>query len=213
MADLKDVKTQKQISTLVRRLRDGENVNELIIELHKKYIEGMSWRCGMKLQNLRDDIRCAALLGLIQAVVWIGNGRCEHTDYSAYIIKTCLRFIRDEISKSYGVYVPESSVVAGIVDGYATVLSYDNPVDMNTDFNDSNPRDHFAIVARDDHRNKIKEELDSVKLTRREREIIEMRLDGFNDFEIGKRFYVTKVRVGQIRVEIQLKFQHLLRGN
>lgn len=218
MANLKDYETQTKIAVLVKALRNGENVNEELIQLHKKYVEGIAWRFGWKLLNLRSDIRCAALLGLTQAVVWIANGRCEHTDYSAYIIKTCTRFIRDEISKSYGVYVPDSSISAGIVDGYATVLSYDNPINMNHNIfggdyvRQEHMRDHFGVVACDDDTLKIKEELDSVQLSWRQREVIEMRLKGFNDEEIGKRFYVTKMRISQIRSQIQLKFQHLLKG-
>ncbi len=208
MANLKDHETQTKIAMLVVALRNGENVNEELIQLHKKYIEGIAWRFGWKLINLRNDLRSAALLGLIQAVKWIQQGRCHHTEYSAYIITTCTRFIRDEISKSYGVYVPSSSVNAGIVESYATVLSYDNAIETRQI--SGKPKEQFVIVARKDQTQELKEELDSVNLTWRERRIIEMRLDGYTDEEIGKIFYVTKMRISQIRAQIQLKFQYLL---
>ena len=218
MANLKDVETQTKVAMLVDALRRGENMNEELIQLHKKYVEGIAWRFGWKLMNLRGDIRCAALLGLVQAVRWIQLGRCDHTDYSAYIIKTCVRFIRDAISESYGVYVPNSSVSAGIVEGYATVLSYDNPVELRrggfgSDYAyEVNLRDdHFGVKAPEDRSQVIKDELDSVNLTWKQRRIIEMRLEGYTDEEIGKTFYVSKMRISQIRAHIQLKFQHLLK--
>ncbi len=218
MANLRDTETQIKIVELVEALRNGEDVSSELIQLHKKYVEGTAWRFGWKLLNLRSDIRSAALLGLTQAVHWIANGRCEHTDYTAYIIRTCIRFIRDEISNSYGVYVPDSSISAGIVDGYATVLSYDNPIDIAHHSNqifgadDRGRRDYFAVRSPKDQSQEIKEELDSVKLTWKQRHIIEMRLDGFNDAEIGKTLYVSKMRISQIRADIQTKFQHLLKG-
>jgi len=57
-----------------------------------------------------DDLHSAALLGAVQGIRWIAEGRCKHKDTRNYVLATMKRFVREYIEQDHLIVIPIKKV-------------------------------------------------------------------------------------------------------
>ena len=218
MADLRNPKTQIEIRFLLTNVRQGDESSIVrMIEIHKDYARRIAYKFSYKLPNLKDDITSAAILGLVQAVRWLADGRGYDKNISGYIIKTVKRFIFECADDSYTIMVPGTSV-RKLGKTRVMTVSYNNPSSLKSKIELLDSKDYRRwaepyLVQKKVQENfdkEIAEHLEGIHLTLREKMVIDFRLQGFTDKEIGAKLYVSDVMIFKIRQELQNRFNFLL---
>lgn len=215
MADLKNPKVQLDIRFLLTHVRRGDESSiEEMIEIHKDYIRRIAYNFSKKMPNLRDDMLASADLGLVQAVRWLAEGRGYDENISGFIIKTTKRFIHEFLDKAYTVIVPGPSV-RRLGKSRVMTISYNCPINPqgSIDFREYNRWFEPYLIQKKVQENfdaEILEHLEGINLTPRQRMVIDLRLQGFTDKEIGVKLYVSDVMIFKMRRELEHKFDFLL---
>ena len=217
MVDLRNPKTQVEIRFLLTHIRQGDEPSiQKMIDIHKDYARRIAYNFGKKFPNLIEDMASAATLGLVQAVRWLAEGRGYDENISGYIIKTVKRFIFEHLDESYTVIVPGTSV-RKLGKSRVMTISYSIPFDINnTRTIDRRTERHWIdsyLIQKKVQENfdkEIQEHLEGINLTLREKMIIDFRLQGFTDKEIGAKLYISDVMIFKIRQQLQSKFGFLL---
>lgn len=213
MADLRNSKIQIEIRFLLTKVRQGDELSiKKMIELHSDYIRRIAYNFSKKLPNLKDDMSSAANFGLVQAVRWLAEGRGYDGNISGFIIKTVKRFIFEFLDDSYTIIVPGTSV-RKLGKSRVMTLSYNETRwTKNQYFDNVNWAEPYLIQKKvqEDFDEEIKEHLEGINLSLREKMVIDLRLQGFTDKEIGVKLYVSDVMIFKIRQELQHKFEFLM---
>jgi len=138
------------------------------------------------LSNLYDELNSAAVEGVIIAVDRILKGHLTHNDATPYIIKFIHHLINLCVSKQPIVPSPR---------------------------NRNNTKSHSFLDVHAHHDNSgiagIKETLDCIIRTRRERRIVDLRIKGYTDVQIGAIMGMPHQTIQRLRKILRKRFERL----
>jgi len=206
---------------LVKVLRTGDtSVSEEIITGHMRlaaYLAGRNMYGG---NHFEEDMLSAAFFGVVQAVNWAAQGRLRDNNITPYIVITCLRFIKQFKESDRLIRIPRKTFKKMLLksDNPQDVLL--NPVSFNTysaDGDDVKPIESCKLKepCTEDlyYEMEYQELCDSLQLSTRTRQILELRFLGYTFREIGEEFELShnaifllieklKSKVGRIIKEV-----------
>lgn len=197
---------QEELAPLVDQLRQGnEAVKATIIANHMRLAMAIVAKYTGRYPYLIDDMVGAAMMGICQAVDWAPT-RLYDNNITPYIYQTVERHIRDLIETRFVINIPrktfktlyeeEGAFLPIVQTIHSTKFDEDNPHD------DYDLLDEIALKRVEEYPMFFEELLESLALTARERMIIDLLIEDYNQTEIAQLIGVSSERVRQIRMEI-----------
>jgi RNA polymerase sigma factor (sigma-70 family) len=208
-----------ELSRLVAKLRDGDSsVVTAIIEGAQHIATKVAKTFTYKYPNDVDDIHSQALLGLVQAVKWIPH-RTYNDSFEGYAWRTCVRHVKDYLERNHVVRVPYYAFLQhtrkhGGVEGLPQTFSIHRPNKNDYD-NDTghaaNPFDPADVKQYAEF--EFTDLCTILRLTDRERRIIDLRVKKFTLAEIGKKIGISLQMVFKIICDLRERYERVSANN
>jgi RNA polymerase sigma factor (sigma-70 family) len=185
---------------LVQELKAGDkSIAPVIVEGHIRLAMWLVACYANRYPHKTDDLVSAACLGVAQAVEWAPD-RLLDDNITPYIFATAERHIKDFLEQDRIVKIPRSAYREMRIKGdfIPTIIEADG-----IKFDDDNPIDIYDILvetipACEDNYDFIFVELiNSMGLSPKEKQIIEMTIQGYIEEEIGAAIGCSHQRVNQ----------------
>lgn len=157
-----------------------------------------------------DDLLGVALMALVQAVAWL-PARCAHDNPGGYIVETIHSQLSDFIARDQTVYIPRSALRKLAKEYNEAEIKEDNIPEtlsyQGLDAADKKAQIARAMTTRDVHENdvEVREIFDHCNLTRFETIVVNRKMEGMSDAEIGRLIGVSRARVGQVKDSVTKK--------
>ena len=207
-------KTAQEIEQMASKLREGDASQiSALIECHIKLAYQISKRFINSYPKKKDDIIAAAFYGLSKAVNWAYEGRLYDDGITKYIQVTVQRHIRDFLETDHKINIPRKTFKR-LIELNETIEFVPVIVPINHDTENENEDFYLEdyqenVTDQYVQHYKIFEELFFIlKLTDIERQIVELRLDGYTQAEIGQKLNRTQQSIQQILKGIQDRIKY-----
>lgn len=182
---------ETRLIELVKKLRAGDrSVEDEIVRGHIRLAINIAGRYANLAPNKRDVLVCEAFYGIIYAIQHVN--RLINTSITPWITSNIHRFVYDFISRDTTIYIPESS-------------RYLDPNIKLKPFRQLNS----SISEESKNTNELMELINKAALTEENRYIIALRIQGYNDEEIGGKINKSNSYVNYRRKEIEKRFRKL----
>jgi len=221
---------ETELTELVQQLRDGDNsVSESIIIHFLGLARSLSRHAVIRHPHKTDDIRAAAIFGLVQAVRWAPL-RMYDNRIGPYITTTVRRFIREFLERDHIIRVPK--------DEWAKMVERLNLEELNDyerekalrelkiiqhvfqtcDYGDDySSGDGDFIGSRAfvfDEETIIVEDMKRyLKLTYFERCVLDFRMQGYTLKEVGAKLSKSDVAIHNTLKKLQLRYRIIQRAH
>lgn len=203
----------EELEELVIKLRAGDSsVAPRIMQGHIRLACQIAGRYMWAYGRKSDDIICAAMLGIAQAVQW-ARERMHDNNIAPYITTTVHRHIADYLEKDHLIPIPRSQFRKAIKEQKdidfvplyfqfkPTMADMDNSVahdDREYDFEPGIIDFENALECEDFYA--------ELELTDTERKVINLRIENYTMKEIGEHLGLSKMRISQLINGLQDKF-------
>ncbi len=222
---------ETELDNLVQQLRDGdESVSDRIIIHFMGLARSLSRHAVFRHPNSSDDIRAAALFGLVQAVRWAPK-RMYNNHIGPYITVTVRRYIREFLEHNHIIRVPKdawSSMIEALnlddLEDYEQLKALKELKQVSMVFQASMPdgTGDFLEDFSSCERSIQIFDLDSItvseihkylKLSYYERAIIDMRIKGHTLHEIGDSLQKSHVSIYNALKKLQERYRTIQRAH
>jgi RNA polymerase sigma factor (sigma-70 family) len=215
--------SETDLAHQVQLLKQGDtDAYNHIIQAHRSLAFIWAARFTKGRFRKREDIRSAAMLGLVQGVKWAADGRLHDDNITPYLVETIKRHIKDFLERDRIIAIERGAFKKliqehDIVDLPCSVFSISewsygkgrtNPPPFD-DENDAPEDQSLASVATTDdidHAERMRELIGRLNLTELENTVLELRLNNFSRRQIARRVGTVPQYITQVLQSIGDKF-------
>jgi hypothetical protein len=199
---------EDQVPTIMARLRaQDEQAREIAYLGHVRLALSIVGRyiAVMKSDRLADEMVSAAMEAVATGLAKIMAGEMEHDNLTGYLTAKIHSYVSDVIERQPTVSIPRRTVRHQIAnDKEARKLS-------RVDFN--SPAVLRAVTRREETDFEINEILDRAIQNDLDRQVIDLRRDGWTDEKIAEFLELSKTSVFVIRKGVETRFWELFYGS
>ena len=212
-----------ELETLVQALRDGDDSvrDEIILEF-QGLARSLARHAVARHPQRADDIRAAAVFGLVQAVCW-ARERMYNNYIGPYITITVRRFIRDFLERDHMIRVPRKEWMKMIKEldleelddwhrmrverTFYTAFLVISPSTDEGSFLEETP----SLAVDDKDMSTIRDICDHLRLSYYEAELIQKRMENYTLDEIALTFRKGKATIFDDLRRIQRRYRIIQR--